>query len=644
MTPILYESTEREFTTNGIGRLSDAEQCTVTEERNGEYELYMRYPTNGIHYADLALDRLIYARPAEGKNPQAFRIYKITKPRNGIVSVYAEHISYLLNKIIVEPFTAGSCAEAMLGLENHAIGTMEFTTWTDKTGNASFTVDEPQSIKACLAGRDGSILDVYGTGEYEFDMFTVKLHLHRGTDSGVTLRYGKNIKDITADADMTETYTAIIPFWKNNDVTMMLPEKIVYASTQYANSMAKAVDFSSEWQDQPTESQLRAKAETYLANNKGWEINQNITVDFVQLWQTKEYESYASLQRVNLCDTVSVIYDPLGVTATAKVVKTVFNVLLDRYDSIEIGDAAATLTGAVAEVAGEETKNLPTKSFLQKSIERATKLITGGLGGYIVWTYNADGEPEEMLILDTPDVSTAVNVWRWNKNGLGFSSTGYDGEYRLAMTIDGHIVADFIDTGYLTANIIKSGILQALSNWVKFNLDTGVLELVRAKFYNGSTANPHFVSCDIGGTGIRFYEPMQSGEKLNYSISAAGVEISEQNNGQYSIVRKYIDSGTTKYGASLSWGTDGKIYNYGGMNVSIYNDETVRIAFRAAPGSSAGDFVITIDEDGIDAGGCTVKNLIIDGGITGNFWVLNSNGQPAKLSYTNGALTGTQGF
>lgn len=519
MIPILYGSTERNFTTNGLGRLADAVECTVTEERNGEYELFMRYPTGGAHYGDLALDRLIYATPAEGKNPQAFRVYKITKPLNGIVSVYAEHISYLLNKVIVSPFTAGSLGAALAGLENNAIGTMDFTLWTDKTVVANFEVEQPQSVRASLAGQEGSILDVYGTGEYEFDMFTVRLYLHRGTDSGVTLRYGKNITDITADADMSNTYTAIIPFWKNEDTTVMLPEKILYADTQYANTLAKAVDFSSEWEEAPTEAQLRAKAESYLANNQGWEIKQNIKVNFVQLWQTAEYADYAPLQRVNLCDTVTVIYEPLGVSTTAKVVKTVYNVLLDRYDEMEIGDAGTTMSGAVAEVVDNVTANLPTKSFLEQSVARATSLITGGLGGYVKFNLNADGEPEEIVIMDTPDINTAVNVWRWNKNGLGYSSTGYDGEYRLAITADGHIVADFIDIGYLSANRIRAGIMTALSGFAQFNLDTGFIYARRIHIpVWGSSGREDVIQ--LTNTGLRY---CPDGENIGTVFSQDGV-------------------------------------------------------------------------------------------------------------------------
>lgn len=368
MIPILYEATERNFTTNGLGRLSDAVECTVTEERNGSYELYMRYPTTGAHYADIVQEQIIYAPHDDTKVFQPFRIYRISKPLNGIVSVYAEHISYLLTKTVVNPFTASSCAEALSGLRENAIGGTEFTFWTDKEVSAKFVVTEPHDIRGLLAGQEGSILDVYGTGEYEWDHFNVKLHLHRGADNGVTLRHGKNITDITADTDMTNTYTAIVPYWKNEEKLVMLPEKILYAGTQYAGTLAKAIDLSDQWENAPTAAQLRIRANKYLANNKGWEITQNTKVDFVQLWQTKEYENYAPLQRVRLCDTVKVVYDPLHVETTAKVVKTVYNVLLDRYDEVEVGDASATLTDAVKDI--EDDTSLDEIKSLIRSTEK----------------------------------------------------------------------------------------------------------------------------------------------------------------------------------------------------------------------------------------------------------------------------------
>ena len=219
-------------------------------------------------------------------------------------------------------------------------------------------------------------------------------------------------------------------------------------------------------------------AQTKLTESEGWVPDENITVDFVQLWQTEEYKDYAPLQRVRLCDTVSVYYPELGVEAVkTKVIKTVYNVLLDRYDQIELGTPQTTLAQAINKGMAERIEELPTVDMMEEAISHATDLISGGLGGYVYLKPNADGEPEEILIMDSPDINTAVHVIRMNKNGIGFSSNGYSGTFRSAWTIDGSFVADFITAGTMSANRIKGGTL-TLGGGSNGN---GVLEV-----YNGS--------------------------------------------------------------------------------------------------------------------------------------------------------------
>ena len=189
------------------------------------------------------------------------------------------------------------------------------------------------------------------------------------------------------------------------------------------------------------------------------DIKETIKVDFVQLWQTEEYKDYAPLQRVKLCDTVQVIYDALGVNVSKKVIKVVWDPLQERYTSMELGDASVTLADVLIQIANEQLTDIPTTSMMGDAIRNATNLITGGTGGYIVMKYNTDGKPEELLALDNEDINQALNVIRINKNGIGFSSTGYNGPYRTAWTIDGNFVADFITTGTMSANRIKGGVL-----------------------------------------------------------------------------------------------------------------------------------------------------------------------------------------
>lgn len=639
MIPILYESTENSFTTNGLGRLADAIECTVTEERNGGYELYMQYPVKGVHFGDISLDRFIYATHDDTKVPQAFRIYKISKPLNGVVSVYAEHISYELNKTIVMPFSAASCAGALVGIEQNVAGAFNYTLWTDKSVVASFKVTAPQSVRATLGGQSDSILDTFGAGEFEWDMRTVKLYTSRGTDAGVVLRYGKNITDITADTDMTNTYTAIVPYWTNGEEMVTLPEKILYAETQYSVTMAKSVDLSNEFEDKPSVSALRAKAQEYLTSNQGWIIKQNVKVDFVQLWQTEEYADYAPLQRVRLCDTVTVVYEPLNVETTAKVVKTVYNTLLDRYDQIEIGEASETISDAVKDVTNEATKGLPTKNFLQESIERATELITGGLGGYVQFVYNADGEPEELVILDEPNIEDAVNVWRWNKNGLGFSSTGYDGEYRLAMTYDGHIVADFVDTGFLSANRIRAGILTALSGKTQIDVDAGIETIWKIQFLSSNgTLGGHY-PLTIASGKIQFNGWNTSTGEYNDTMSIEDGLVKLFNDSAFNISFYPRDGG----GGDARWASIGMVPSQLTLNgnVTVRLNQSGNQVFRVLNEDNGAGFFFDTSDDSLNI---VDENNNSYKGKSGTYWTMNSSGQPAALIFLNGYLIGDSGF
>ena len=497
MIPILYEANQTEFTTNGLGRLSDAMSCNVVEERNGLYELTMQYPITGIHFEDISLLKIIKAIPADGKKAQPFRIYYISKPMSGTVEIKAEHNSYQLSHIPVQPFTAGSCAAAMAGLKSNSAETNPFTFWTDKQTTANFTVTVPSSIRSLLGGVQGSILDVYGGGEYEFDGYTVKLHSARGQDNGAVLKYGKNITDIRQEENIASTYTGVYPYWLGTDdnsqeVLVTLPEKVLHSANaqNFPYQRTIPLDLSSEFQTQPTEAQLRTRAQSYMTENNIGVPSVSVDVNFIALWQTEEYKQFANLERVNLCDTVTVEFPVLGISVKAKVVKTDYDVLKERYNSIEVGDARTNLAREITRNTNEAVNSLaqkvPTTTFLKQSVDRATKLITGGLGGHVVFGMNADGEPQEILIMDTDDVQTAVNVIRINANGIGFSTAGYEGPFTTAWTIDGHFVADFIDTGELTASLIKSGVLKDTGNNFVLDLSTGTLTMKKGSINIGN--------------------------------------------------------------------------------------------------------------------------------------------------------------
>lgn len=466
---ILYDHDEEAFTSNGLGALPDAASCTVTEERNGGYEVEMEYPLTGSHFSDIQKRRILYVKPNPYDDPQPFRIYSITKPINGIVTVHAAHLSYDTSGSIVKlfPADAGSASAAMSYLKNFSVPSTPFTFFTNVGKSGTMSVPKPSSIRSLLGGSDGSILDTFG-GEYLFDKWNISLLESRGSNRGVTIRYGKNMTDLEQEENDTDFYTGVYPFWYSESedgglVTLSANDGIVNAPGNYDFVKIMPLDLSSEdfskettdsegyttTIEKPTEAELLVAAQKYIANNKIGIPKVSLDVSFVMLAQTEEYKDFARLETVKLCDTVTVEFEKLGVKTTAKCIKTVYNVLTDKYDSIELGEPKSSLAETVSNQ-GTLIEEASDKSYMERAIQNATDLIMSGkLGGYVTVTKN------EIYIADNKDLDKAVKVWRWNSGGLGYSSSGKDGPFGTAMTSDGKIVADYISTGNLDCSVLN---------------------------------------------------------------------------------------------------------------------------------------------------------------------------------------------
>lgn len=466
---ILYDHDEEAFTSNGLGALPDAASCTVTEERNGGYEVEMEYPLTGSHFRDIQKRRILYVKPNPYDDPQPFRIYSITKPINGIVTVHAAHLSYDTSGSIVKlfPADAGSASAAMSYLKNFSVPSTPFTFFTNVGKSGTMSVPKPSSIRSLLGGSDGSILDTFG-GEYLFDKWNISLLESRGSNRGVTIRYGKNMTDLEQEENDTDFYTGVYPFWYSESedgglVTLSANDGIVNAPGNYDFVKIMPLDLSSEdfgkettdsegyttTIEKPTEAELLAAAQKYIANNKIGIPKVSLDVSFVMLAQAEEYKDFARLETVKLCDIVTVEFEKLGVKTTAKCIKTVYNVLTDKYDSIELGEPKSSLAETVSNQ-GTLIEEASDKSYMERAIQNATDLIMSGkLGGYVTVTKN------EIYIADNKDLDKAVKVWRWNSGGLGYSSSGKDGPFGTAITSDGKIVADYISTGNLDCSVLK---------------------------------------------------------------------------------------------------------------------------------------------------------------------------------------------
>lgn len=608
MNPILFPASATTFNTNGIGRLKCV-SCEVTEERNGAYELEAEISVDTEHYADIVHSAIIAVIPFDGGSIQAFRIYKITKPLGNTFTVYARHISYQLTNIPARPFTATSASDALAGFKTNAMEACPFTFWTDKTTRATYNQTRPESIRARLGGQQGSILDVYG-GEYEWDNWTVKLWNNRGADNHVTLRYGKNIIDLKQEENIENTITGIVPYWCSED-SVQYYNGVVEADTAENFPYKRTVpyDFSEDFESEPTPQELKARAERYIIRNQIGIPAINITVNFVALWQTEEYKDVLPLQRVNLCDYVTIEFEKLGIQAKAKVIKTVYDVLNERYSSISLGEARtdlasyivglhATATNAQAAVA--TTQNTVTEKFItfeqvmNDAIEDATDSIVGAKGGNVVTRF-INGKPSEILIMDNTDMAMAKNVWRWNIGGLGYSHNGINGPYGTALTLSrddkesGQIVADFITAGQMTADVIKVGRLEDLNKINYWDMKTGEFKLTASAKVGSQTLQQY--TSNAANTAVNAQTQDSIFNKLTNGGKEQGIYLKD---GLVYINAEYLRTGVIKDATGQNmWDLKNGVLNVsknatfgGSLNAAT---GTFKGSLQAATGSFSGE-------------------------------------------------------
>ena len=362
MIPVLYPANETAFANNGLGGLPDAISCVVTEQRNtpGGYWLEMEYPVDGLHYSDIAPDRIIYAAPSMGNRPQPFRISRITRPINGIVHIEAPHVSAELQKLVTygsfPVYTVYGGFDTFKEIATGLGQTVPFymTSDIDLLAVQRIEFSHPTSFSDVLLGAEGSFLDKIG-GEFEWDGWHVILHRQRGVDTGIEIRYGVNMSDLNAETDATELVTAVIPFWKGNvnDTETVVIGSMCTASNASAFAFVRCVplDVTQEFQQmeqgqQPTAAQVTQKGQAFINSTSQSELSMSINVKYTPTTLG------IGDRRINLCDTVRVVHPDLHLSSTAKVVETKYNTLVEQYDELTIGSIQKTIVDTVAKLIG----------------------------------------------------------------------------------------------------------------------------------------------------------------------------------------------------------------------------------------------------------------------------------------------------
>ena len=450
----LYDKNETDFTHNGICILKPLE-VTVTEELNGDYNLKVTMPRGK---KEIEIEQIIKAPTP--KSEQLFRVYNSDIDMLGNQIFYARHIFYdLLDYFIEDTRPSGSGALAISKiLENTPFtGTSDIT----EQGTAYYQMMNP--VKAIL-GADNAFIEVWG-GELERDNFNVRMKNHLGTDRGVSIRYRKNLTGLRLQTDLSGVYTKIMPtgLQENGQTLLKLPEKYISSPliNNYINEKTTRIHYSDI---AISEDVSEAEALEQLRNAAAQEFENGLdkpqitaTVEFIPLQDTEEYKDFAALESVYLGDTVKIFHKDLNIELEAQVIEYEFDTLSKRYNKVILGNANPKYGDTQKKYVEKQKEE--TTTALEQAIINATQLITGNQGGYIVMSPSE--KPQEIFIMDTPDMTTARKVWRWNLSGLGYSSTGINGPFALAMTMDGTIVADFITAGTINGALIKAGSVES---------------------------------------------------------------------------------------------------------------------------------------------------------------------------------------
>mgnify|MGYP004684776617 CR=1 FL=1 len=498
--------------------------CTsaiITEELNGEYSF------DGVFRISDTFPKALYdmlteesiLKVSEEYGEEYFRIAKVIKsPRN--ITVFARHIT--ISDILtlwcedVRPENQNG-AGAISWIYNNSIGNKLLTVNSDITEtNTSYFINK--NVYECLFTADNSFLDRWG-GEVYRRGLNLSINKRVGADRGVTIRSKKNLTGFEATTSVDTLITRIYP--KGYD-GITIDEK--YIDSKYINNYAriysKEVKFddikvNSESIDDGFETLAAAQEELKNRVKQMYEVDRvdlltaSYRINFVELGKTEEYKNYSILEQTWLGDTVEVIEDTLGVNISVRVLKRKFDVLKNKRIETELSNKdIKEKQPTIQQIANEIEKIPTTDTFLQMAKDQATSVINAGINGYVVANKN------EILIMDTSDKNTATKVWRFNVNGIGYSNTGYYGEYGTAITMEGQIVADFITTGILNANLIKTGIIQSLNGESFINLDTGEARLTGiVKSYSGD----QYVSLDSGG--VTFQDWRRKEQMLRMGIA-----------------------------------------------------------------------------------------------------------------------------
>ena len=364
MRPILYEQNERIFDTNGMGVLHDAISAEVTEVRNAEFELELKYPVGGEWAKELTQNRYILVKPNDYDEPHAFRIYEIEKEvDSNQITVKGVTKTDELSGNVIKPLAIKSTtpSQAWEQLKQVAVDPIDYNFISDIQTSKDTNMDIRNVLNA-IAGEEGSFIDTWG-GEIKRTNNTIFLYSKRGRDHVTTIRPRKNLKNVKVKSSMAGKFTRILPYAIFKPEGEGEAEQVIYGdiikSPHYDDYFVKRIvplDLSSEFNDSespkegekkkaPTPAQVTAKAQSYFTskNKDADKPDLSVEVEMIPLQDSTEWDRriIQALEKIQLCDTVDVYVPKIDCDVTVKVRKIVYDALRERIIKIEASSSGS---------------------------------------------------------------------------------------------------------------------------------------------------------------------------------------------------------------------------------------------------------------------------------------------------------------
>ena len=505
---------------------------------------------------------------------EIFDIVKVTENTRDITVFARQHtiekqLSIRLEDVRPENQNGYSALQWMLENSNeykegrHYAGELEFSSDIETINTAYY---QEMNLYKALFDCDQSFINRWG-GEIQRRGYRTTINKKIGQDRGFQVRHAKNMTGFESETSIDSVYTRIKPKAYNGhtiDGYVQSSNINKYATVRTVTIKYEDVKLQEDCEEdevgyatlEELQAELIRRSELEFTENHIDEIQGTYTVSFEDLSKTEEYKNYVILERCYLGDTVNVFIDKLDVNISVRAIRKKYNVMTQKVISIDLSnlDLSEFKPKSFAEVVKEINK-LPEdfQNILQQAREEATDLINAGINGFVVVNKN------EILIMDTADKNTATKVWRWNVNGLGFSSTGYYGEYNTALTMDGKLVLNELTCEGINAMLINAGILKSLNGESWINLDSGEAQLTgTVKSQNGD----QFVSMDSGG--INFQDWRRKEQMLRMGISY--FDANRDLNGINFAMPTYSDfirfSHIAKEDLTNGWTSEDKQYNF----------------------------------------------------------------------------------